>query len=160
MDYKNGADIYFNENVESQLVFGKARAYGLELFVKKKQGRLTGWLGYTLSKAEKKFAAIDNGSWFRARQDRTHDVEVVGIYELNKRWTLGLTWVYYTGNAVTFPSGKYIVDGHVAVLYTERNGYRMPAYHRLDSEFDLEGKTIELEFLAVQCLRQKKRLRH
>jgi len=146
VDYKNGADIYFNENVESQLVFGKARAYGLELFVKKKQGRLTGWLGYTLSRAQKKFDAIDDGKWFRARQDRRHDVEVVGIYELSKRWTLGFNWVYYTGNAVTFPSGKYIVDGHVINLYTERNGYRMPAYHRLDLSFTRQGKRSSWNF--------------
>ena len=146
IDYKNGADIYFNENVESQLVFGKARAYGMELFVKKKQGRLTGWLGYTLSRAQKKFDAIDDGEWFRARQDRRHDVEVVGIYELNKRWTFGFTWVYYTGNAVTFPSGKYIVDDHVINLYTERNGYRMPAYHRLDLSFTRQGKRSSWNF--------------
>lgn len=155
VDYKNGADIYFNEYVESQLVFGKARAYGLELYAKKKQGRLTGWLGYTLAKAERKFDAIDNGRWYRARQDRTHDVEIVGIYELSRRWTVGLTWVYYTGNAVTFPSGKYIVDGHVAVLYSERNGYRMPAYHRLDISFTRQGKRSSWNFSLFNAYGRK-----
>ena len=67
-----------------------------------------------------------------ARQDRTHDLSIVAIYELNKRWTVSGTFVYYTGNAVSFPSGKYYVDNQVVFLYTERNGYRMPAYHRLD----------------------------
>jgi hypothetical protein len=135
IDYKNGADIYFNEYVESQLVFGKARAYGLELLFRKNLGRLTGWLSYTLARTEKRFDAINDGAWFRARQDRTHDLKIIGQYQLNPRWTLGVNWVYYTGNAVTFPSGKYIVDGHVINLYTERNGYRMPAYHRLDVAF-------------------------
>ncbi|MGB5138387.1 MAG: TonB-dependent receptor, partial [Candidatus Zixiibacteriota bacterium] len=146
IDYKNGADIYFNEYVESQLVFGKARAYGLEVLLRKNQGRLTGWLSYTLSKAERKFDAVNNGAWYRARQDRTHDIEIVGMYELSKRWTLGFTWVYYTGNAVTFPSGKYIVDDHVINLYTERNGYRMPAYHRLDIAFTWQSEKSSWNF--------------
>ena len=140
VDYKNGADIYFNEYVESQLVFGKVRAYGLELFVKKKEGRLKGWVSYTLSRTQKKFDAINDGKWFQARQDRIHDLEIISQYALSERWTLGANWVYYTGNAVTFPSGKYIVDSHVVNMYTERNGYRMPAYHRLDLAFTWQGK--------------------
>ena len=135
IDYRNGADIYFNEYVESQLVFGKARAYGIELLIRKNQGRITGWLSYTLSKTERQFDAVNDGSWYSARQDRTHDFEVVGMYDLGKRWTFGFNWIYYTGNAVTFPSGKYIVDDHVINLYSERNGYRMPDYHRLDIAF-------------------------
>lgn len=132
VDYKNGADIYLNEFVESELIFGKGRAYGLEFLARKNIGRLTGWLSYTLAKTEKKFEAINDGAWFPARHDRTHDIEWVGQYALSPRWTAGFNWVYYTGNAVTFPSGKYVVDGHTVILYTDRNGYRMPAYHRLD----------------------------
>lgn len=132
IDYKNGADILLNEKVESQLVFGKGRAYGIEFFIKKKFGRLNGWIGYTLSKTERKFDEINNDAWYPAKQDRTHDVSIVGIFELSNRWTFSATWVYNTGNAVTFPSGKYEVDGQTVSLYTERNGYRMPAYHRLD----------------------------
>lgn len=132
IDYKNGADVYFNEYVESQLIFGKARAYGLEFLLRKNTGRLTGWLSYTLAKTEKQFDEINDGTWFPARHDRTHDIELVGQYQLNPQWSLGVNWVYYTGNAVTFPSGKYTVDDHLIVLYSERNGYRMPAYHRLD----------------------------
>ncbi|MFX8418086.1 hypothetical protein ABTL59_19495, partial [Acinetobacter baumannii] len=81
---------------------------------------------------EKKFAEINSGNYFPARQDRTHDVSVVGIYKLNDHWSFSATWVYYTGSAVTFPSGKYHVNNQTVFLYTERNGYRMPAYHRLD----------------------------
>jgi len=132
IDYKNGAEVNFNENVESQILFGSGRAYGLELFLKKKYGRFNGWISYDLSRTERKFDAINNGSYYPARQDRTHDLSVVGMYELSKRWSLSATWVYNTGNAVTFPSGKYEIDGKTVMLYTERNASRMPAYHRLD----------------------------
>ena len=132
IDYKNGAELMFNENVESQILFGKGRAYGLELFLKKKQGRFNGWISYTLSRTERKFDAINNGNYFPARQDRTHDISVVGMYELNKKWTFSATWVYYTGNAVTFPTGKYAIEGRTMFYYSDRNANRMPAYHRLD----------------------------
>jgi len=132
IDYKDGAQTSLNENVESQLLFGKGRAYGMELFFKKKFGKITGWVGYTLSRTEKKIEGINNGSYYPAKQDRTHDVSIVGMYQISKKWNISATWVYYTGNAVTFPSGKYEVAGQVVNYYTERNGYRMPAYHRLD----------------------------
>jgi hypothetical protein len=132
IDYKNGAQLIANENVESELQFGKGRAYGLELFFKKKTGKLTGWISYTLSRTELKIDGINNNNWYPARQDRTHDISVVGIYQASKKWTFSATWVYYTGNAVTFPSGKYAINGQTAFYYTERNGYRMPAYHRMD----------------------------
>jgi hypothetical protein len=132
IDYKNGAELRANENVESQLLFGKGRAYGWELFFKKKYGKLTGWVGYTLSKTELQFDGINNGNWYPARQDITHDVSIVGIYQASKKWTLSATWVYSTGNAVTFPNGKYDVSGQIVFYYTQRNAYRMPPYHRLD----------------------------
>ncbi|MEP6951156.1 MAG: TonB-dependent receptor [Ginsengibacter sp.] len=132
IDYKNGAELRANENVESQLLFGKGKAYGWELFFKKKSGKLTGWVGYTLSRTELKIDGINNGNWYPARQDITHDISVVGIYQASKKWTLSGTWVYSTGNAVTFPNGKYDVNGQVVFYYTQRNAYRMPTYHRLD----------------------------
>jgi hypothetical protein len=140
IDYRNAANTFGNDNVESELLFGSGRAYGLEMMMRKKTGRLTGWLGYTLSKVEKKFDDIDNGKYFNARQDRTHDISVVAMYDLNKRWSFSATWVYNTGNAVTFPSGKYSVAGQTVFLYTERNGYRMPAFHRLDLGATLEAR--------------------
>ena len=140
IDYRNGAQLIANENVESQLLFGKGRAYGLELFFKKKAGRLTGWLSYTLSRTELKIDGVNSNNWYPAKQDRTHDISLVGIYQASKKWTLSASWVYYTGNAVTFPSGKYYVAGQTAFYYTERNGYRMPAYHRMDVAATLQGK--------------------
>ncbi len=132
IEYKNGADIFLNEFIESQLVFGKGSSYGLEFFLEKKIGRFTGWLSYTLSKTERVFDEINNGIKFPARHDRTHDIALVGIYNLNKKITLSFNWIYYTGLAATFPSGKYEIEGETINYYTERNGYRMPDYHRLD----------------------------
>lgn len=132
IDYRNGANTQGNDKIEGELLTGKGRAYGIEFLLKKKTGRFTGWIGYTLSRTERKIDGINDNNWYVARQDRTHDVSVVGIFDLTKRWSLSATWVYSTGNAVTFPSGKYFIDGQVEYLYTSRNGYRMPAYHRLD----------------------------
>ncbi len=140
VDYKNGADINTVPDVESELLFGKGRAYGLEVFFKKRTGRFTGWLSYTLSRTERQIAGINNGNWYAARQDRTHDISLVGMYEISPKWTFSAAWVYYTGNAVTFPSGKYQVQGVTTYYYTERNGYRMPDYHRLDLSFTYESK--------------------
>ncbi|MGD1045819.1 MAG: TonB-dependent receptor [Bacteroidota bacterium] len=140
IDYKNGAQIYFNNDVESQLLFGSGRAYGVEFFLKKKYGQLNGWIGYTLSRSEMKFDAVNHGSYFPARQDETHDISIVAIYQFSDKWSFSATWVYNTGNAVTFPSGKYWVDGQVFNYYTERNGYRMPAYHRLDLGATWQGE--------------------
>lgn len=132
IDFKDNAEFDRNDDIETELLYGKGRAYGIEFLLKKKYGRLTGWVGYTLSKSEKKIEGINNDEWYDARQDRTHDVSIVGMYELNKKWSLSAAWIYYTGNAVTYPSGKYVIDGKEVVYYNERNGYRAPAYHRLD----------------------------
>ena len=132
IDLKNGADINANDKIEGELLFGKGRAYGLELLLKKKQGKLTGWVGYTFSRTERLIDGINNNNWYPAKQDITHDLSIVGIYDISKKWSVSASWVYNTGNAVTFPSGKYLINGNVQYYYTERNGYRMPDYHRLD----------------------------
>lgn len=155
VDLKNGANIFFNQYVESQLVFGKARSYGIELYIKKKYGRLNGWLGYTLSKTQNKFAAVNDGDWYNARQDRTHDISLVGLYDLTAGWNFTASWVYMTGNAVTFPYGKYGVDGHIINLYSDRNGYRMPNYHRLDIGFTWKGQVSSWNFSLYNAYGRK-----
>ncbi|MCG8574284.1 MAG: TonB-dependent receptor [Flavobacteriales bacterium] len=132
VDYRDGAEVTLNPSVEGELLFGKARAYGAEFLVKKKKGKFSGWISYTLARSEKLFDDINDGSWYPAKQDRTHDVSIVTIFNFSEQWTASASWVYYTGNAVTFPSGKYLIEGQVVNYYTERNGYRMPDYHRLD----------------------------
>ena len=140
IDYKNAAQLLGNSNLESELLYGTGRAYGLELFFKKKFGKLNGWVGYTLSRTERKFEQLNNGNYFPARQDRTHDLSLVGIYNLNQRWTFSSSFIYSTGNAVTFPAGKYVVGGQTAYYYTQRNAGRMPYNMRLDLSATLEGK--------------------
>ena len=132
IDYRTGASNFLNELIEGEFVYGKGRSYGLELQLQKKKGKFTGWLSYTLSRSLRTFDAIDNGREFSARQDRIHDISLVTMYNLTERVALSAAWIYYTGDAVTFPSGKYELNGTVIPYYTERNGYRMPDYHRLD----------------------------
>ncbi len=132
IDLKNGADINANDKIEGELLFGKGRAYGIELLLKKKQGKLTGWIGYTYSRTERLIDGINNNRWYPAKQDIIHDISVVAIYDFNKKWSASASWVFNTGSAVTFPSGKYLINGNIQYYYTERNGYRMPDYHRLD----------------------------
>ena len=132
VDYENGAQTFFNPDIEAEIVNGEGRAYGAEFLLRKRTGKLTGWIGYTLLNSERRFDDIDNGEWFSARQDRTHDLEMVATYQLLKKLNIAATWVYNTGDAVTFPTGKYTLDGQVQYLYSTRNGDRMPDYHRLD----------------------------
>ncbi|MGB3130500.1 MAG: TonB-dependent receptor [Saprospiraceae bacterium] len=140
VDYKNGADIQTAPDVESELLFGDGRAYGAEFFIKKRKGTFTGWISYTLSRTERKINGINENKWYNAKQDRTHDLAVVASYQLTKRWSLSSNFVFYTGNAVTFPSGKYNIEDRTIYYYTERNGYRMPNYHRLDFSANYEGR--------------------
>jgi len=141
VDYRDGADINTVPDIESELLFGKGRAYGLELLLKKKAGKLTGWIGYTLSKTERKIAGINSGEWYNAKQDRTHDLSIVGIYTLSPRWTVSGTFIYSTGNAVTFPTGKYELNGMTIYQYGGRNADRMPATHRMDISFTYEKQS-------------------
>ncbi len=143
IDYRNGAELVFNSTVEAELVFGRGWAYGAEFFFKRNFGRLNGWVSYTWSRTMRQFDEINNGNAYSARQDRIHDLSLVGMYDITKKLNFSATWVYYTGNAVTFPSGKYVVDGQTVAYYTERNGYRMPPYHRLDLALTWQRKKTE-----------------
>jgi hypothetical protein len=135
IDYRNGAQLILNDEVEGDLVYGIGKAYGLELQVEKKKGKFTGWLSYTLSRSLRQFDDVNDGKEFSARQDRIHDISIVAMYKVNNAIALSASWIYYTGDAITFPSGKYEVAGTTIPFYTERNGYRMPDYHRMDIGF-------------------------
>lgn len=140
IDYKDGAELIANDEVESELLYGIGRAYGLELYAKKTRGKLTGWISYTLAKTERKFDGINNGNYFPARQDRTHDLSLVGIYNVSPRWTFSANYIYSTGNAVTYPAGKYNIGGLTTYYYTARNASRMPYTSRLDVSATLKAK--------------------
>nr|WP_315030134.1 TonB-dependent receptor [uncultured Chryseobacterium sp.] len=143
IDFKNGAQISFDTaaDVESELLFGKGRAYGLELIAKKKSGKLTGWISYTLSKTERKINGINNDEWYNAKMDKTHDISIVATYQFNEKWSMSGLFLYSTGNAVTFPTGKYQLNGQTVFQYSNRNADRMPAYHRMDLSATYEPST-------------------
>jgi len=140
LDYKDGTNINTITDVESALLYGIGRAYGFEFLAKKKIGLFSGWISYTLSKTERKIEGINDGNWYNAKQDRTHDVSVVTILELNNKWSVSGVFVYNTGNAVTFPTGKYSLGSQTIYQYAKRNANRMPAYHRLDLSVTYENK--------------------
>jgi hypothetical protein len=141
LDYKDGANINTIADVESALLYGVGRAYGFELLAKKKLGLFSGWISYTLSKTERKINGINGGNWYNARQDRTHDISIVTILELNPKWTVSGVFVYNTGNAVTYPTGKYNIGNQTIFQYANRNANRMPDYHRLDVSVTYENKS-------------------
>lgn len=132
IDYRPNANLILNELVERELVYGRGRAYGVEFQVKKTKGDFTGWINYTLSRALRQFDDIDNGQEFSARQDRIHDLTLVMSYNLNKKLVFSTSFIYYTGDAVTFPSAQYSYDGYNVPYVAQRNGNRLPDYHRLD----------------------------
>ncbi len=132
IEYEEGYTPATLEDTENFFTFGKAWSYGAELFINKTKGRLTGWIGYTLSWTFRKFPLLNSGEKYPAKYDRRHDLSVVGIYELSKRWKLSSTFVFGSGNAVTLPQRFYIFDGVLTQEYSRINEYRLPSYHRLD----------------------------
>ncbi len=140
VDYEDGADILLNPTIESQILNGQGWSYGGELLVQANLGNFSGWLSYTLSKTQYQFDEINGGRPYNARQDRTHDIAVVGTYELKKRWVFSAAWVYQTGTTATLPTARYVVDGQVLNYYTDRNGYRLPPSHRLDLAVTFRNK--------------------
>lgn len=138
-DYTDGADLIVNDAIERVLLNGEARAYGLELMAKKNTGKLTGWLSYTLSRAEQRTPGrnanepgINNGKWYRANYDKTHNLSLTAAFELSKKWSFGGAFTYQTGRAATFPNGKYEYLGITVSNYGLRNENSLPAYHHLD----------------------------
>ncbi len=134
-DYVNGKSFASEIEIERIILGGQGRSYGAEFLVKKNLGRLTGWLGYTLSWTQNKIEGINNGDWYTASNDRRHDVSLVTMYDIGGNWSASAAFVYNTGQALTAPSAKYDIDGKVVYYYNERNGYRAPDYHRLDFSF-------------------------
>ncbi len=121
-----------NTDLEYSFVFGKGRSYGLEFFVRKNDGKTTGWVGYTWSRTTRQFPDLNDGNPFPARFDRRHDLSLVASHELNKNWTFGGTFVYGTGQAMTIPVRRYVIEGNVSYDYGKRNDFWMEAFHRLD----------------------------
>lgn len=143
VDFRPGANLFVNGKLEQEFVFGTGRSYGTELTLEKTSGKLRGWISYTLAWTDRTFPDINQGRRFYPRFDRRHEFTIVTSYPLTKRMNLSATWTFYTGNAVSVPTGRYISQGAPATLnssslfyfvpiYPERGNYRMPNYHRLD----------------------------
>ena len=143
LDYKDGAELFLNEDIETELLHGDGYAYGLELLVKKREGRFTGWASYTLARSMREIPGINDGKAYPSAYDRTHDISIVANYELNDQFTLSSNWVFATGNPATYPVAKYDVQGNTEFFYSDRNSYRIPDYHRLDFSLTYNSKKNE-----------------
>lgn len=139
IDYIDGADLIANDAIEQVILNGQARAYGLEVLLRKNEGRLKGWFAYTLSKSEQQTGGrtpietgINNGKWYKTPYDKTHDLNVTASYDLNKSWSFSGNFVVQTGQPTTFPNGQYEYNGMTIPNYESRNSSRLSTYHRLD----------------------------
>lgn len=132
IEYREGFTPNTLKDAEEDFVFGKGYSYGAELFVNKVRGKITGWVGYTLSWTWRKFDSLNAGQRYAAKYDRRHDLSIVATYTFNKRWRFSGAFVYGTGNAATLPQRFYIIDGTLTQEYSAINQYRLPSYHRLD----------------------------
>ncbi|HSD14680.1 MAG TPA: TonB-dependent receptor [Flavobacterium sp.] len=145
LDYRVGAELLLNENIETQLLKGKGKAYGVEFLLKKNSGRLNGWLGYTYSrtfvKLDSQFESdkVNNGNWFPANYDKPHDLSAVLNYRFTKRYSASTNFIYQTGRPITYPVGKYTYGNAEYTMYSDRNQYRIPDYYRLDIGINIEG---------------------
>ncbi len=134
IDYVRNADLLLNTAVEADLLFGKGLAYGSEFFIKKNKGKANGWVSYTLARTERKIDGLNNNDWFSSRIDKLHNLSVVAIYDLNKKWSFGSTFSFTSGTPASFPTNKFLWQG-IALPHNytdERNTYRIPNSHRLD----------------------------
>jgi len=142
-DFQDGAQLILNQDIERDFLFGTGQSYGLELFAQKSKGATTGSISYTLARTTRQIEGINEGNPYPATNDRRHDFAIVLAHDFTKRLSAATTFIYYTGAAVTFPAGKYIVDEQIVEYYSARNQYRMPAYHRLDVSVTWDGKNPE-----------------
>lgn len=132
IDYIDGADIFINPKLEGDLIRGQGRAYGLEIYAKKNNGRLTGWVSYTLGKTELQVDGINEGKWYPTRYDQRHNMKLTTSYELSDRWSLSTNYTYISGTPFTLPSYRFDQQGYVIPGVYGRNNARIPFYSRLD----------------------------
>ncbi len=132
VDFKDHAQILLNPKLEGEIRVGLANSYGVEILLRKQIGKLNGWISYTYSKTMRKVKEINNGNWYPAPYDKTHSISIVSNYQITDRLSVSATWVFASGNPVTFPTGRFTYGNLIAPVYTERNAYRMENYHRLD----------------------------
>jgi len=145
IDFKTGAQLFLNESIETEVLQGQGKAYGVELLIRKNRGKLNGWLGYTYSRSFFKLDSpfpqetVNDGEFFPSNFDKPHDFSMVVNYKITRRFSFSGNFVYQTGRPVTFPVGNYEFNGNEFVLYSDRNQFRIPDFYRLDLGFNIEG---------------------
>lgn len=145
LDYRTGADLILNPALETEVLQGEGKAYGVEFLLSKEQGALNGWISYTYSRSLLKFASqfnqnvINNQEYFPANFDKPHDLNLVLNYKFTKRYSFSANFSYQTGRPITYPIGKYDFAGSEFLLYSDRNKFRLPDYYRLDLGINIEG---------------------
>jgi hypothetical protein len=139
VDYIDGADLIANDDIEQVVLNGEARAYGLEILARKNNGKLNGWISYTLSRSEQRTpgrnaveTGINNGEWYKTGWDKLHNISVTSMYKLNEKWSFSSIFSLQSGQPVTYPNGQYQYQGITVPTYGLRNENRLPTYHRLD----------------------------
>lgn len=160
IEFKPGAQLFFNQNLENEMVFGQGLSYGVEFLLKKVKGKTTGWIGYTWSKTTRTFNAFNNGDPYFYRYDRRHDVSVVISHQINKKWDFNFVFVYGTGNVLTLPQQRFTYNFGVSPQvptpffniidrYVDIANYRVPAYHRADISFNYTPKPKAKKFKST-----------
>ncbi|MDX1332630.1 MAG: carboxypeptidase-like regulatory domain-containing protein [Robiginitalea sp.] len=145
LDFKTGAQILLNESIETEVIQGDGKAYGVEFLLKKTQGKLNGWLGYTYSRSLIRFDSpfpeerVNNGEFFPSNYDRPHDISLIANYKFTQRYSASLNFSYQTGRPVTYPIGQFNFNNADYVFYSDRNAQRIPDYIRLDLGINIEG---------------------
>jgi hypothetical protein len=132
IDFKDNAELFLNDKIETQILTGEQKGYGLEFMLKKNSGASTGWISYTWSRALRQINGVNNNEWYPPTYDHRHNISFVYSYSINKRTSVSVNWVYRSGGRTTIPLGTYTFYSTRWLYYGQRNGYQMPANHRLD----------------------------
>ncbi|MCR9228384.1 MAG: TonB-dependent receptor [Flavobacteriaceae bacterium] len=145
LDFKTGADLLLNENVETEVLQGEGKAYGVEFLLKKNRGDLNGWVSYTYSRSKYRFDGdtseerINNGEFFPSNFDKPHDLSVIANYKFTRRYSVSMNFAYQTGRPITYPVGTFRFNNSDYVTFSDRNKFRIPDYYRLDLGINIEG---------------------
>lgn len=143
IDYRDNADLFLNKHIETQILSGNGQSYGIEFFFEKKAGKLTGWISYTLSKTTKQIEGVNNNNPYPATYDKRHNLSTVVNYNLSKLWSISSIFKFTSGGYITVPEGTFNYYGASFNYYTNRNGYKLPPYHRLDISFNYKSRKNE-----------------
>lgn len=140
VDFRDNAEVFLNDKVETQVKPGQAKGYGVEFLLKKNKGLTTGWISYTWSKALRHVPGVNNSEWYPPSYDRRHNFSIVLNRTLSKRLSVSANWVFRSGGKTTLPLGTYMFYDYRVMYYTTRNGYTLPAHHRLDLSLTWQEK--------------------